>query len=298
MSTDPLSIIWWNTSLSPPTTKKSDTKKFKISKTDRLFYCSEVIQQFMHMNYDFICLCEVAASDIESLAEQINIDESNYTYISGYEKQGNLIFDTCIFFKKNYDLNSDLLQVRNLIYNSAGRKVKTGQRFEFYLPNIKENLVLYLSHWPSRQSADEILYNSLGQDLRGAINKDLELKRNVILVGDYNVEPHHISMVSGLQSTREKDLAKYRKTLLYNPCWKFLTASQCDECDNKSGTYYLRKTGLFNSWHIIDQILVSKNFFSKKWNFMDNFVEIIDTNVELNDPISDHLAISMFIERT
>lgn len=297
MSSGNLSVVWWNTSLSPPTSQKSKTEKFKIPRHDRLFYCGKIIQQFMDLNYDFICLGEVAADDIESFIEQINIVESNYTYISGYEKRGNLIFDTCILFNKNYELNSDLLQVRNLIYNSAGRHVKTGQRFEFYLPNIKETLVLYLSHWPSKQSADDMLYNSIAQDLRGAINQDLLFNRNIILVGDYNIEPHHVSMVSGLQSTREKDLLRYRKELLYNPCWQFLTVSQYHNCNFKRGTYFLRKTGFFNSWHVIDQILVSKSFFSKKWNFMDNLVEIIDTNVQLNDPISDHLAISMFIER-
>lgn len=48
---------------------------------------------------------------------------------------------------------------------------------------------------------------------------------------------------------------------------------------------------------MIDQILISKNFLNKAWSFQDSFVEIIDTNATLNDPISDHLAISIFIER-
>lgn len=292
-----LSLVWWNTSLSPPASNaKSD--KFKIPKSDRLVHCGDMIRQLMELSYDFICLGEVATSDIESIMEQINIVDSSYTYIDGYQQFGNMIFDTCILFKKNYELNADLSQFRNLIYNSSGRHVKTGQRFEFYLPSIKETLVLYLSHWPSRRSADDALYNSIAQDLRGAVNSDLLLSHSVILLGDYNVEPHHPSIISGLQASREKDLVKYRKTLLYNPCWKFLTSSQHFSGDKMhSGTYYLRKTGLFNSWHTIDQILISRNFLTKVWNFRDSFVEIIDTNATLNDPISDHLAISIFIER-
>lgn len=48
---------------------------------------------------------------------------------------------------------------------------------------------------------------------------------------------------------------------------------------------------------MIDQVLISHNFLTNAWNFKDSFVEIIDTDTALNDPISDHLAISIFIER-
>ena len=292
-----LSLVWWNTSLSPPTTKTITAKKFKLPKSDRLILCHETIQRFMDLNYDFICLGEVSSIDIEDLIEKLDIENSNYTFISGYEKLGNMIFDTCILFNKGYQFNPQS-PTRNLIFNSADRKVKTGQRFEFYLPHMNEILVIYLSHWPSRQSADDILYNNIAQDLRSAINSDLMKQNGVILLGDYNVEPHHASMTAGLQTSREKELVKYRKSLLYNPCWKFLTHSQHNDFNHiKSGTHYLRKTGLFNSWHVIDQILVSENFLGKKWNFMDNLVEIIDINAGLNDAIFDHLAVSVFIER-
>lgn len=296
MSKVGLSLVWWNTSLSPPTTKTSITNKFKMPKSDRLLCCGKVIQQFMSLNYDFICLGEVATEDIDNLALQLGIEESSYTFVSGYEKRGNMIFDTCILFNKEYEFNS-LSQSRNLIYSSAGRKVKTGQRFEFYIPSIKEVLVLYLSHWPSQQTADDALYNCIAQDLRSAINSDLLVRNSVILLGDYNVEPHHPSIMKGLQTSREKDLVIYRKNLLYNPCWKFLTMSQYGVGNSLHGTHYLRKTGLFNSWHVIDQILVSSSFLGKKWNFSDSLVEIIDTNTQSDNPISDHLAISMFIER-
>lgn len=292
-----LSLVWWNTSLSPPTSK-SKKEKFKIPKCERIIHCGKIIRQFMDFGYDFICLAEVSSNDIDSIIEQVNIADSNYTYISGYQKLGNMIFDTCILFNKNFELNTDATQVRNLVYSSSDRKVKTGQRFEFYLPCIKNTLVLYLSHWPSRQSADDALYNSIAQDLRGAVNSDLLLSHSVVLLGDYNVEPHHTSIITGLQASREKDLVRYRRNLLYNPCWKFLSVNQhAPDQRNRSGTYHLRKTGLFNDWHMIDQILISKDFLSKTWNFRDSYVDIIDTNSTLNDPISDHLAISILIER-
>lgn len=295
-----LSLVWWNTSLSPPVNRKSGTKnKFKHTRVDRISYCTDVVQQFMDADYDFICLGEVNSEDIKYITEKLNIVQSNYTYINGFEKLGGLIFDTCILFKKSNKLNADANQVRNLTYSVSGRNIKVAQRFEFFVSDIGETIVLYLSHWPSNRSADDKVYQSIAQDLRGAVNNDLSYKANhIVLLGDYNVEPHHTSIVEGLQTSREKELVIYRKSLLYNPCWKFLTTSQHHTIDEKkSSTYYLCKAGLFNSWHMIDQILISHNFLTKPWNFRDSFVEIIDTNTALNDPISDHLAISIFIER-
>jgi len=295
MEKDSLSLVWWNTSLSPPTTKKVNDK-FKLSKIERISKCSQIIKSWMDFDYDFICLGEVREGDIDDLIHSLNIIESNYTFISGIEVIGQLVFDTCIFYKKSHEYSLEQFRAKNLIYNSADSKTKVGQRFEFYLPNIGEVLVLYLSHWPSQQRTKDSVYSSAAQDLRTEVNKDLELQHNVILLGDYNVEPHHPSMVTGLQTSREKELVKYRRNLFYNPFWKFLAASQHGE-NSCHGTYYLRKSGLFNNWHMIDQILISREFLNKKWNFVDELVQIIDINAGLNDPISDHLAVSMFIER-
>lgn len=295
MEKDSLSLVWWNTSLSPPTTTAT-TNKFTLSKDERILLCSQIIKTWLDSNYDFICLGEVAASDVDYLVNSLNIIESDYTFVSGTEIVGKLVFDTCILVKKGYEYSLELNRAKNLIFNSADSNVKVGQRFEFYLPNIREILVLYLSHWPSQQRTKDSTYNSIAQDLRAEVNKDLELRHNVILLGDYNVEPHHPSMITGLQASREKELVKYRRNLFYNPFWKFLAASQYEE-EGCHGTYHLRKAGLFNSWHMIDQILISKKLLNKKWKFKDEFVQIVDINAGLNDPISDHLAVSVFIER-
>lgn len=218
-----LSLVWWNTSLSPPINRKSEIKnKFKHTRVDRISCCSDVIQQFMEADYDFICLGEVNSEDIKYITEKLDIVQSDYTYVNGFEKVGSLIFDTCILFKKSNELNAGANQVRNLTYSVSDRNIKVAQRFEFHVSDINETVVLYLSHWPSKQSADDKVYQSIAQDLRGSVNNDLSHNaRHVVLLGDYNVEPHHNSMVEGLQTSREKELVLYRKSLLYNPCWKF-----------------------------------------------------------------------------
>ncbi|WP_060466241.1 endonuclease/exonuclease/phosphatase family protein [Acinetobacter sp. LMB-5] len=297
MSLDSLSLIWWNTSLSPPTEKK-DLKEKPLTKEEQLNACAIYIESLFLLNYDFICLGEISPSDINHLISLLNVVDSNYSYISGAEKVGRLIFDTCIFFKKEYALIEDSSQTKNFIYSIGGRNIKSGQRYEFELPYSKSSLVFYLSHWPSRQTCDDSLYNNIAQSIRVNIEKDLLSSKHVILLGDYNVEPHHTSIVSCLQSSREKTLVKYRKFLFYNPCWKFLSSSQYVENDNQLfGTYRLRKSGLFSDWHTIDQILICKKFLLNEWNFKDEHVKIIDVNSSMGLQISDHAAVSFYIER-
>lgn len=288
------SIIWWNTSLSPPTSKPIKTKG-KLTQKQRISACSKFIQELMNINWDFICLGEVSTSDVHELSTLLKLTESEYTVVNGHNKIGNLIFDTCIFYKKTHQLVANPKAFENLVYSVGGRQTKVAQRYEFIHASTNEPIVLYLSHWSSKQSTDDSLYESIAQDLRSAVNKDL--LKPTILLGDFNVEPNHQSLVSKLQTSREKDLVNFRKELFYNPCWKFLASTQNTIKDSPLGTYKLRKAGFFNDWHVIDQILISSHFLGKSWKFEDKLVEIIDTNTLLGDAISDHMAVSMLIEK-
>lgn len=290
------SIMWWNVGLSPPTKKKSQ-KANKLTKEERLVGCSKIIKEYMNIGFDFICLGEVSSEDVVNLSQELNLKSSDYTVVNGFDTVGKLIFDTCIFFKKTHQLIVGVKPFENLIYSSGGRQTKVGQRFEFRFSPSNDVIVLYLSHWSSQRSTDDKLYESIAQDLRNAVKPDLIKQNHMILLGDYNVEPHHQSLISKLQSSREKELVKFRTSLFYNPFWKFLSSTQASNANNLLGTYHLRKTGVFNDWHVIDQILISSHFLDKKWKFVDDFVEIIDTNYLLDDPVSDHMAISMLIER-
>ncbi|MBD0247164.1 hypothetical protein IAG06_19735, partial [Acinetobacter baumannii] len=49
-----LSVVWWNTSLSPPISSKRDK-----SSDEKRAAIASVIQKFMENDYEFICLGEV-----------------------------------------------------------------------------------------------------------------------------------------------------------------------------------------------------------------------------------------------
>ena len=308
-----LSVIWWNTSLSPPTSQRSSTDKklteieLKEKKNQKIDLCISVIQKFLDLDYDFICLGEINTNDLNNIIKKLNLETENYTYIDSYQKVGQLHFDTAILYKNKHLIKPMLLDdeafyYENLIYSNTDRNCKTGQKFRFYLPEFEENLILYLVHWSSKQSTDDSLYDSIAQDLRSSIGQNESSKDNLMIIGDFNIEPHHSAIVKKLQSSREKALVVDRKGLLYNPCWKFLSHSQTSQEDKFLGTYKLRKTGYQNDWHMIDQVLISKNFLKLKgdWAFRDQYVKIIDTKIllGLTQNISDHFAISILIPRT
>lgn len=301
------SIIWWNTSLSPPTAPtKVKEKNGQLSKTEKLKYISDVIRYFMSLDYDFICLGEVLDDDIIALQNSLNLYSSTYTLVSGVEKFDGLYFDTCILYKKEHSyIPAHECNVRKVIISISGRKVRVGQRFEFKYSYTSETLVLYLSHWPNPRSADQSIYDSIAQELRSSLSTDLNSNHAIVLLGDYNVEPCNHSLTNKLQTSREKELVKYRKELFYNPFWKFLSKSQIVNSNAVNSeiywSYFLKKTGLFNSCHVIDQIMFSSNFLSNSWKFDDNLIKIINPNDMINLTskvmISDHMIVSAHIEK-
>jgi len=293
------SIIWWNTSISPPLNPNSvKPKKNKPSKDDKIYNCIKIIDKLIDADYDFICLGEVAEQDVRCFEKHLLALQSNYTVINGAIKSGRLYFDTCVICKKIYQYEKTF-KFREITYNDGGQNVRVGQRFEFNCLITKAEIVLYISHWPAERNSDSLNYNAIAQDLRNTLQPDLDADKLVILLGDYNIEPSNISIVKFLQTTREKKLIQKRKDFIYNPFWKYLSASQVQnlyEFDHQC-TYFFKAPGKFNNNHIIDHIMFSRNFFKKPWKFDDDNIQIIDLNIIVGLNVSDHMAVSATIPR-
>ncbi len=66
-----LSIIWWNTSLSPPMSSKRN-----LASQDKKEGIATILQKFMDMKYDFICLGEVSMEDIIHISSFLNLKKA------------------------------------------------------------------------------------------------------------------------------------------------------------------------------------------------------------------------------
>jgi len=291
---DYLSIIWWNTSLSPPMSSKrnlaSQVKKECIA---------TVLKKFMDMKYDFICLGEVSIEDISYISSYLNLKKTEYNYAIGAQKQGRLYFDTAIFYKKNHQLikyNRDDCQFATMGLGS--RNLKIFERYEFIHSEFGNLISLYLSHWPSRLQNNSLNTATISARLRFEVEKDLDNNKEIIMMGDYNVEPFSDEMVHHLQSSRDRDIVLKKPNIFYNPCWKFLPL---DANARVKGTYNYTE-GNFHTWCVIDQILISSSFLKNQWSFDDSLTSIVDLNTlfkqdeEFKNP-SDHWPLSTLITR-
>lgn len=291
---DYLSIIWWNTSLSPPMSSKRN-----LASQDKKECIAAVLQRFMAMEYDFICLGEVSMEDIIYISSYLNLKKTEYNYAIGAQKQGRLYFDTAILYKKTHQLikhNRDDCQFATMGLGS--RNLKIFERYEFIHSEFGNLLSLYLSHWPSQLQDNSLNTATISSRLRFEVEKDLEGDKEVIMMGDYNVEPFSDEMVHHLQSSRDRDIVLKKPNVFYNPCWKFLPLNTEGKI---KGTYnYIN--GNFHTWCVIDQILISSSFLKNQWAFDDNLTSIIDldslfkVNADFKNP-SDHWPLSTLIHR-
>lgn len=289
-----LSIVWWNTSLSPPVSSKRDK-----SSDEKRGSIASVIQEFMKNDYEFICLGEVGPEDIDFFEKTIFPQSLGYFCAKGIDGVGRTFFDTCIYYKKyHYLIRNGNSDVQNFTMSSATRTFKYGQKYRFSIFN-KEKFTIYLSHWPSRLNDVSLQVISIAERLRVNIEDELKETKNIILVGDYNVEPYDPAIVHQLQSSREKAIVSKKPNVFYNPCWKFLVPSLRLKSLYTHGTYYYAN-GQFHNWHVIDQIMFSSNFLSDEWDLQDKYINIVNlTNLDdtKKSLLSDHHPLSAVILR-
>ncbi|MFW6761115.1 endonuclease/exonuclease/phosphatase family protein [Acinetobacter pittii] len=289
-----LSVVWWNTSLSPPISSKRDK-----SSDEKRASIASVIQKFMENDYEFICLGEVGPEDIDFFEKTIFPQTLGYFCAKGIDGVGRTFFDTCIYYKKyHYLIRNGNSDVQNFTMTSATRTFKYGQKYKFCLLN-EEKITIYLSHWPSKLNDVSLQIESIAERLRVNIEDELNETKNIILVGDYNVEPYDPAVVHQLQSSREKTIVSKKPNVFYNPCWKFLVPSVRPKTLNTHGTYYYAN-GQFHNWHVIDQIMFSSNFLSDEWDLQDKYINIVNlTNLDDTQKslLSDHHPLSAVILR-
>jgi exonuclease III len=290
MDTYTLSIVWWNTSLSPPISSKRG-----ISTNSKKESIALVIKEFMNSNYEFICLGEVSSDDLDFFDNFIQPQALGYSCAKGVTKESRLYFDTCIYFKKhNHLIRQNNEDVKKFIMNSSNSNYKVGQKYKFKL-SIDEHITIYTSHWPSQLRNADLQLSSIAERLRCDIETESESVDNILLVGDYNVEPYDKRIVHHLQSSREKELVLKRNNIFYNPCWKFLSSNTYLDSKHKIGTYHY-PNAQFNSWQVIDQIMFSKSFLLDTWTLNDDDIRIINPillsspNVSQSD-MSDHFPL-------
>jgi hypothetical protein len=262
-----LSVVWWNTSLSPP--KRTATKK------QRDIVCAMLKCMIDSYDADFIALGEVSDDDMEYIKDYAALD--GFLVKSLVISVGKLKFDVSVLIR--YDKLA-LQETENIISARADRNLKIAQRLTFNIAGFNQPVHIFVSHWNSRNSCSEAKRQILGTRLRDEVD-ELGTDIPVILMGDYNDEPFNDSLADGLLATRDRLRVNANKQLLYNPFWRHLGEVQpyklqFEPRSKICGSYYY-KSGTLSRWHTFDQIIVSSYFIgASQWHLNEELTGIMD----------------------
>lgn len=296
-----ITLCWWNTSLSP-------SGKDRAIPSDATVFQRVIEHLIGSLGVDFCVLGEVSETDVESIRHFLK--DSIYQVVSGVESLGRSSFSTCLLFNSS-KLTCQLGSHEILMQEQS--KYRIAQHAVLATRDLKTTFYIFISHWPSRLhlAANAPLRLTLGDRLRQRVDKVFEANASaqIILMGDYNDEPFDQSLSSALRATRDKDLAKKKSTLLYNPFWRHLChpeiATNPSESQSHSESWgsYFHQGGTLFKWRTFDQMLFSSSFLGLgEWYLDETNTSIINfepyTRLVMNRDVSfDHLPIIATLER-
>ncbi|WP_276310310.1 endonuclease/exonuclease/phosphatase family protein [Pseudomonas laurylsulfativorans] len=287
-----LICAWWNCRLSPP---KNGATQYAITDGFNLAIC-----ELLERGVDILGLCEVArkhVSHLEVLLEDHNLER--YKVLDLYAG-GKSIDDFCLIYnsdKFSAAIALDSANIRDALTNTW-LKAGVFAQLQFM---TGEKLFVGLSHWQSRQTFAEGSVNRLrlGQALRTKVTEFMDESPSspIILLGDYNDEPYHDSIVSGIGASRDVEFVRKRPHYFYNPYWGCLGP--------REGTFpqgsYIHTSAIEGSGGAIyDQILFSSHFL-RDWRFecagsVVGDISMLESEMVWSD-VSDHYPVLSHLVR-
>ncbi len=219
-------------------TKRYKRKLYKLAKT-----ISEIGNEATENPPVLIGIAEVENKEVvEDLigAEPLHGIDFGYVHFDSPDERG---IDTALIYRKsNFEvLHSEPIAL--MIYEKDGRRDTTRDILYVKGKLNKEEVHIFVNHWPSRRSGNEetsykrIKAAEVLKEFMAKIEITVE-SPNYIIMGDFNDGPSSESVKALMQSDR-----------LYNPMEKLLSPE-------RGSANYKR------SWMLFDQILVSHNFFN------------------------------------
>jgi exonuclease III len=293
-----LSIVWWNTSLSPAKKPGLATEKDKAI----VFHLIELLTT--QREIDIICLGEMAAPDVDQMRMGCALE--GYSVYEGMSKVGASRFDVCVLFRSERLV---LLDTEQVVPRTGSTRMKVGQRLDFAVDD-QDVMHLFVSHWPSRLWCEEnhADRHAFGLYLRQAVEKVLgpEFTSHVVVLGDFNDDPFAKSLEHQLMATRDRALARHSRHLMYNPFWRHLSSNAAHPhratAPSHAGSYFY-DLGKRTKWHTFDQIIFSSSFLGhSSWKLNEDKVGIIDLPgytelVASRTARFDHLPVTATIEK-
>ena len=261
---------------------------------------SLAIRELLQRGTDILGLCEVARQNLPFLEEVLAVQGFKDYKVLDLYNPGKSIDDFCLVYNaKKVKIISppESANVRDPLTN---RWLKAGLFVRIELAGAGP-LYIALSHWQSRQTyaEDSSSRFKLGQALRTKVSEINVDHPNIpiILLGDYNDEPYHDSIVSGLGASRDAEFVIKRPNYFYNPYWRCLGGGGLNL---PSGSYIHPSAIEASGGAVYDQIMFSSHFL-REWEFKSPGIivadiSIADSQMDWSD-VSDHYPVLSHLMR-
>jgi hypothetical protein len=267
-----ISFSWWNIGHKPPVAGVAKTKLHGLM---RPWFFNCYLDDLIGL--DFISFGEVDSDFAQTMEKPFW--HNGYDLVDASGKDGRLIFDICIFYRR---AKLELLSYVNIAVPHYSGRLKVATRFDFIIKETGDSIYFYVSHWPSQLSRPDIGRDELGVALRQDIQSLFDAEGHhakIILMGDYNNEPFDKPIYDKLGATRDKDILIKNPFLLYNPFWRNLGASSHYARSRKTspchGTYFYKSSSHVTKWFTFDQIIVSSAFLgSSSWHLIEEATKV------------------------
>lgn len=172
-------------------------------------------------------------------------------------------------------------------------RISTLETFSISNNTSKEKFLFAAVHFPSKLYHDDfdqmqsaITYKS------NILGKAKGFNNNIVVCGDFNMNPFDRGMTEpmGFFTFNNSDQAKPNYELIfgrqlsfYNPCWRLLGDYNIKTGKNKvAGSFFYSnsRTRKSKTWHLIDQVIITKKMLS---SFDQDSLQIIETKDLIRD---------------
>jgi hypothetical protein len=205
-------------------------------------------------------------------------------------------WDLAILFDRR---QVEVKRKRTITAPHDNRTLRAGYGIQIAVPDQKLVFELFLAHWPSRRmGGEDESRQCCARALWNAIEKLLRGKERVVVLGDFNDEPHDVAVSKTLRASRDPEtVVLYPAHRLYNPSW-WLASPTLGGAWADFGTMHYQKSGGGTRWHTPDQALTCHQWLDREGRWAPEIRALRPSiTATSHQRIFDHVAIELTLTR-
>jgi len=240
---------------------------------------SHIEELFNAFNSNLIAVSEVCSDDLKVFKQYL---PTHYQVLDITNKAGKTRFDCGVIYNENA---LSVEEVRDLDFPDLKNTVKAGQVLKVTDKISSDEFTLILCHWSSQiMTSGACKRKAAATHLKFYLQDLLNNGEKVIVMGDFNDEPHSNSLTEDLYTTRCIDAVRKHPTqLLYNPFWRHMLPKELynhTKADNEyeSGSHNYQSY-IKSFWQMYDQMFFSANFLGgSPWHINEKETKVVRNN--------------------